>query len=304
MPGETGADRQVMRGVQPADQGPAVACITHRSRPAMLDRGALGHEIAQTGLDRLLHGGRRGLLVHRLGLERDVAPAADHESPVGHLAPVLVTVVGIDRSRVELHIERGGGEHLATARHDQLLQRRHQLRCVGVRRQHQCARLDRAAVRAHLPHPIGVPARAQDAAAFVQARALSLCLVGDAELEPHGMHDAILGDLERGVELGHRVRGEHILTRDLAHRETVMAQLGQRAAQVLGLLLGARQAQAAGATVVAIDAQRFGQVRDTLMCASPDLQHGTSALATPERDALGVWLRGLRQQEAGVTAAR
>src|SRR5258706_9940653 len=52
VPGEPGADRQMVGGVEPADQRPAVAREPHDAGPAVLDRGALGDQAAQALLDR------------------------------------------------------------------------------------------------------------------------------------------------------------------------------------------------------------------------------------------------------------
>ena len=118
------------------------------------------------------------------------------------------------------------------------------------------------------------------------------------------VHDAVLGALERRVESGYGVCGKHVGRRHLAHGEAVVAQLRQRAPQVLGLLLDAREPQAAGDAVVAVEFQRAGQVRDALVGAPADLQVRARPLAPPDRDPLGIGLGRDREQEARVPAAR
>ena len=290
-------------GVEPADQRPAVAREAHGARPAVFDGRATRNQLAQAFLDRGLD--RRGDLgvVTALGVELGVAPAADHQPPVRHLAPVLIAIVRVHRPRVEALLDGRGRDHLAASRHDEWLERRDQLRSIGVGGQHHRAAAHHVAVGLGLPDAV-VPASADDARVLVQLRAQLLGLGGETVLEADGVDHAVLGHFERGMEGRARMRRQHILQRDLAHREAIVTQLGQRAAHVLALFLGACQPQAARLAVVALDAQRLRQVRDALMRAPSDLRDRARPVTAPERDALGVRLGGQREQESSVAPTR
>src|SRR5215470_18324030 len=102
VPREAPADREVVRGVQPADERPAVAREPHRARPAMLDRDALRDQLAEPALDATLDPVVRRHVVAHLAVEVELAPAADDQAPIRHLPPVVVAPMGVGRARRDL----------------------------------------------------------------------------------------------------------------------------------------------------------------------------------------------------------
>ena len=115
----------------------------------------------------------------------------------------------------------------------------------------------------------------------VHARAESRRRARDAVEKPHRIERAVLLGQECGVEALRLVRREHARERHLVHRKAVRVQQRERGALVLGLLLGAGQAQAAGSPIVAFEAERFDQQADACVRAAADLEHRACARAPP-----------------------
>ena len=246
-------------------------------------------------LDRALDRLGRLVLVADLAVEIEVAPAADHEPAVGQSAASTDSPSARRSGRGDdLARERRGREHLAAARRDQ----RRRAPGTAAARRRWCASTSVRA-RAMPPSSARLPQRRRSSA----RRATGECAksraprFAAARASPcrkrTGCELAVLGRRRtrrrsaRAACAGHRVRD-----RDLAHREAVGLEQRQRGAQVLGLLVGARQAQAAGRAVVAVDAERLDELAHALVGAPADLEHRARAGAAPQRDLLGVGLGG------------
>src|SRR2546426_428525 len=80
MPGEPGANRQMVFRIQPAHQRPAVARVAHGAGPAMLDRHALGDELLEARFDPALDVVGETVVESHFAVEVEVTPAAHDES--------------------------------------------------------------------------------------------------------------------------------------------------------------------------------------------------------------------------------
>jgi hypothetical protein len=75
---------------------------------------------------------RRRLLGRVLTLQPNVAPAADHKSPVRGLLPIVIAVTGVVRSWEELGRKRLGREHLSSCRANDGVELRQQSTRVAI----------------------------------------------------------------------------------------------------------------------------------------------------------------------------
>src|SRR5206468_2430226 len=99
--------------------------------------------------------------------------------------------------------------------------------------------------------------------------------------EAHRMDLAVLGSQERGRELLRAFAGERVRERDLVHRKTVGPHERQRGTQILGLVLGPRESQAAVGAIVAVDAEALDELTDATVGAASDFEHGASPGTAP-----------------------
>ena len=227
-----------VRGGAPADERRFAKA--HDARPAVLDLRAARERVPRPDLMPARSSAWR-IVVARLGVEVGVAPAADHETAVRGLVPVLVAVVRVRRALRELDVERLGRDHPAASRRDDGPSAG---TSFGV-----YALVASMSVRACTTCPFAVTSQTL----FCQ-RAVCTALCANSRTPRRPLRarrragtspDARCRPrhFERGVERADRVGGHGVGDRDLAHRETVVTQFGQRAAQVLVLSSRVRESR-------------------------------------------------------------